>query len=76
MTSMRELPYLYSFAIILNQKLLPNVLACSLQKTVMTVFSCQAHGVLQGNRERRGGCSARLLDLNRKDLITNGVKIE
>lgn len=48
MTSMRELNYLYSFGMILNQKLLHNILACSLQKMVMTAFSCQAHGVLQG----------------------------
>lgn len=45
---MRELTYLYSFGIILNQKVLYNILAFSLQKMVMTAFSCQARGVLQG----------------------------
>jgi len=55
MTPMRKLTYLYSFGIILNQKLLYNVLACSLQKVVMTAFSHQAHGVLQGDRGRGKG---------------------
>lgn len=44
---MRELTYLYSFGIILNQKVLHNILAFSWQKMAMTAFSCQAHGVLQ-----------------------------
>lgn len=48
MTSMREQTYLYSFGIILNQKVLHNIQVFSLQKMVMTAFSCQAHGVLQG----------------------------
>lgn len=45
---MREQAYLYSFGIILNQKVLYNILAFSLQKMVMTAFFCQAYGVLQG----------------------------
>lgn len=52
---MRELTYLYSFGIILNQKLLHNVLACSLQKMVLTAFSCQACAVLQGDTGKGEG---------------------
>lgn len=52
---MRELTYLYSFGIIFNQKLLHNVLACSPQKMVMTAFSYQAHGVLQGGTGKGEG---------------------
>lgn len=74
---MRKLTYLHSFGIILNQKVLHNILAFSLQKMVMTAFSCQARGALQGGTGKGERDVVRaILNLRRGELKTKGIKVE